>query len=79
MIGSEFITAKKSKGEVLVFKHGALPRIDHKEDPEAHPADVKFPVVNPTTPDGSSDTISLLRQTATFHWKDVCYDIQIKG
>ncbi|KAL6170912.1 Multidrug resistance protein [Exserohilum turcicum] len=78
LAGTEFITAKKSKGEVLVFRRGhklPIPRSRSDDDVEA---------ANPGRPvavqNDSSDEIAIIEcQTAIFQWEDVCYDITIKG
>jgi hypothetical protein len=31
------------------------------------------------TPSGDLDEIAIQKQTAVFHWKDVCYDMKVKG
>ncbi len=85
LLGAEFISAKRGKGEILVFKRGQLKKVNRQQhdDPEARPVDVKRSVVTDTdtmiADDGSEEVIKLQRQTAVFHWKDVCYDIKIKG
>lgn len=71
---TEYITEKKSKGEVLLFRRNAstetVPR--NKTDEEATPTDFQ--------PNGNQVTSSfkIENQTAIFHWEDVCYDIKIK-
>ncbi|KAF2178290.1 putative multidrug resistance ABC transporter [Zopfia rhizophila CBS 207.26] len=76
LAATEFITAKKSKGEVLVFRRGhkILKKSKSTEDLEAGSG---RPVAAEKT---QSDDIAIIeRQTAIFQWKDVCYDIKIKG
>ncbi|ORY83752.1 ABC drug exporter AbcA [Protomyces lactucae-debilis] len=64
LIGVELVQAAKSKGEVLVFKR------NHKRK-----GDLEVGRVNKTQ---SHVPETIQRQTAIFHWQDVCYDIQIK-
>ena len=76
LVAAEYITAKKSKGEVLVFRRGHIPAAlkDAGSDIEAGSTS------KPGTA-GSSDSVNLnmiKKQTAIFHWEDVCYDIKIK-
>lgn len=77
LTATEYITATKSKGEVLVFRRGhKLPGPKNKstEDLEAAPTGRNVGVQN-----GSSDNIAIIeRQTAIFQWRNVCYDIKIK-
>lgn len=75
LLATEFITAKKSKGEVLVFRRGhMLLKTKHSDDVEA--ASGRQAVTGTTEVDHSA---VIERQTAIFQWKDVCYDIKIKG
>lgn len=76
---TEYISSKKSKGEILVFPRTAMPKAGraHAEDEEAgngqtcglteKPAQVK-----------ATEVASVQRQTAIFHWENVAYDIKIK-
>ncbi|KAB2575415.1 ABC transporter [Lasiodiplodia theobromae] len=73
LAATEFISAKKSKGEVLVFRRGFVPATA-KSDVESAPAG-RAPVSEKT--DNSAAIIQ--KQTAIFHWEDMCYDIKIKG
>jgi ATP-binding cassette subfamily G (WHITE) protein 2 (PDR) len=76
LAATEYITAKKSKGEVLVFRRGhrlPSPKSRSTEDLEAAPAGRNVAVQN------DSDNIAIIeRQTAIFQWRNVCYDIKIK-
>lgn len=81
LTATEFISAKKSKGEVLLFPRGAVPDLSSKEvaDEESHVDDrVTTQVLTRerTVPDAPP---SIQRQTAVFHWDDVNYDIKIKS
>ncbi|KAF2754023.1 putative multidrug resistance ABC transporter [Pseudovirgaria hyperparasitica] len=78
LAAAEFISAKKSKGEVLVFRRGHAPAIVTR----------KKAVDEETAQDGGIVAMSstkvdhkamIQKQTAIFHWRDVCYDIKIKG
>jgi pleiotropic drug resistance (PDR) family protein len=76
LVGTEYITAKKSKGEVLVFRRGhkaAAPKSKSEEDLEA-----AVPGRNVTAQNDSDNIAIIERQTAIFQWEDVCYDITIK-
>jgi len=73
---TEFITEKKSKGEVLLFRRGAAPEAvtQKRTDEESTPTSPKF-----NQKQGSQAVSgSMKTQTAIFHWEDVCYDIKIK-
>ncbi|RDW90012.1 pleiotropic drug resistance family ABC transporter [Aspergillus mulundensis] len=70
---TEYISEAKSKGEVLLFRRGQTPPAT--DDVETH-----SPVTAGEKVDQSNhDTANIQRQTAIFHWQDVCYDIKIKN
>lgn len=79
-MATEYVSAKKSKGEVLLFPRGKVPPLgSSKADIEAIPdghinADMK--VVQKVT---TEVLPSIQKQTAIFHWTDVTYDIKIKN
>ncbi|KAF2020714.1 hypothetical protein BU24DRAFT_7207 [Aaosphaeria arxii CBS 175.79] len=78
LVATEFITAKKSKGEVLVFRRGHTGLVPSKSTDDLEAAPAARPVGAEKTP--SDNNIAIIeRQTAIFQWKDVCYDIKIKG
>ncbi|KIM94271.1 hypothetical protein OIDMADRAFT_106738 [Oidiodendron maius Zn] len=77
LLATEFITAKKSKGELLLFRRGhtsAIPK--HKSDDE----EASTTVVTGAEKTSNLELSAVIKkQTAIFHWEDVCYDIKIKG
>lgn len=75
LVGSEYIRAKPSKGEVLVFPRGRLAGFARRDDPEDGALTEKAETVD----ESHKQTASLARQTAIFHWEDVCYQIKVKG
>ncbi|KAK8052265.1 hypothetical protein PG993_003650 [Apiospora rasikravindrae] len=89
LVATEYISEKKSKGEVLVFRrgHSATRRaFTGKQDSEASlsgpvPVVEKSPKPTPQNDGSSSDGTAGVIQASTsvFQWKDVCYDIKIKG
>ncbi|KAL4754751.1 hypothetical protein BDW72DRAFT_200447 [Aspergillus terricola var. indicus] len=68
---------QNSKGEVLLFRRGRQP------DLSAIEADPENPIqpgsATKTEESAPQSTARIQRQTAIFHWEDVCYDIKIKG
>jgi ABC-type multidrug transport system ATPase subunit len=75
LIATEYVTAKKSKGEVLLFRrgHAALKKKSSNDEEAGSHALVALEK-------GATDASAILtKQTAIFHWEDVCYDIKIKG
>lgn len=76
LLATEFITAKKSKGEVLVFRRGHTPAALQPHGAiDEETAGEKRVDLERTTTDASH---IIERQTAVFHWQDVCFDIKIK-
>ena len=80
LIATEYISAKKSKGEVLLFRRGRVLNFKPKLDEEANAIDDR---INTETlsrdkriPDAPAN---IQKQTAIFHWDSVNYDIKIKG
>lgn len=88
ILAAEYISMDHSKGEVLVFQRGhkaaALPPATNKphagdeESGTLAPGDEKA-AVQGTDDDGSRRPAQIQKQQSIFHWKDVCYDIKIKG
>ncbi|PWY81575.1 ATP-binding cassette transporter [Aspergillus sclerotioniger CBS 115572] len=80
LIIAEFLVFNYSKGEVLVFQRRhkvALDSRNHTADEECsaekmnqHSMDLKG---------GSEKTINFQFESNTLHWRDVCYDVPIKG
>lgn len=72
MYTAETIQAQQSKGEILIFQKGHRSLL-HRHDEEHHG--------NQPHGDNSSSegVIKLQKQEGIFQWKDVCYDIKIKG
>ncbi|KAF7289891.1 hypothetical protein MIND_01363800 [Mycena indigotica] len=73
LIATEYISAAKSKGEVLVFARS------HVSDKQ-QPSDLESaPPMEKTGPIGDNATAPKIpKQTKVFMWKDVCYDIKLK-
>lgn len=77
LVAAELVTAKKSKGEVLVFRRGHAPApAKRRKAQDVEAADKDPRDLEKTRTDASA---VIQEQTSIFHWKDVCYDIKIKG
>jgi ATP-binding cassette subfamily G (WHITE) protein 2 (PDR) len=97
LLAAERVSAKKSKGEVLVFRRGFQPasikaaESGRKGDSEAGGVQLVGPVISASqvaNRNGNGDKQpgydsekerGLQQQRSTFHWKDVCYEVKIKG
>lgn len=74
-MGTEFIAAARSKGEVLLFRKKFL-RNHRKSNIDNEAPNTPRTVVAENTTSEKSPVIH--QQTDIFQWKDVCYDVQIK-
>ena len=80
LLTTELISSERSKGEVLIFTRRALKRLhrtvatDTEKGPGNSPAQKNYQIES-----DSDGVVEVDRQTAVFHWRDVCYDIKIKG
>lgn len=79
MVCAEFVSEKKSKGEVLMYQRGhKLAAATHAEkkphDPEAAMTNIGPILTTERTKEGV-----LQRQTSVFQWHDVCYEVKIKN
>lgn len=84
LVTLEFVMSERSKGEVLVFTRSAMKKqqktkaIKDTNDVEAN-RDTS-PEKATRMDDASSDGLGGVdKQTSVFHWKDVCYEVQIKS
>lgn len=71
LTASEVIKAQKSKGEVIIYPRTKIPKRS-KEDLESQRAAVT------RSKTAMNREINMQKQTAVFHWQDLCYDIKIK-
>ncbi|KAK7228244.1 hypothetical protein V2G26_000414 [Clonostachys chloroleuca] len=80
ILAAEYSKPPKSKGEVLVFPSGKVPRskVADSTDLEAQPHGREV-VSDEKSTSGSESAAGLIAGTAVFHWEDLCYDISIKG
>lgn len=77
LVATEYIQAKKSKGEVLVFRRGQIPTAMKKTSS----ADLESGSAAPSTlaAQDNEGWGKIQKQTAIFQWRNICYDIKIKG
>ncbi|KAL2262783.1 hypothetical protein VTK26DRAFT_77 [Humicola hyalothermophila] len=81
MVAAENVAAKKSKGEVLVFRRGHKPASfkESKGDEESGGTPVAAQAGNGSPSDGNTSDGVIQRQTSVFHWSNVCYEVKVKG
>ncbi|OBT86865.1 hypothetical protein VE02_03845 [Pseudogymnoascus sp. 03VT05] len=82
LLATEWISAKKSKGEVLLFPRGKVPELaapaDDEEGAQDDRIDTNTLEATATHAAAGEAPPSIQRQTAVFHWQGVNYDIKIK-
>ncbi|KAK0628794.1 ABC-2 type transporter-domain-containing protein [Bombardia bombarda] len=82
MFAAENVSAKKSKGEVLVFRRGHKPASfkENKGDAESGGRAIVGPAAKVEADGNASDGSGMLqRQTSVFHWNNVNYEVKIKS
>ena len=80
LAASEYVSAKKSKGEVLLFRRGQTPAAliqSTSDDSEAAGARLSVPLEKHSSHQDVSDVIQ--KQTAIFQWHNICYAVKIKS
>lgn len=76
---TELISAKKSKGEVLVFRRGHTPASLKEQKADEEAADEHAGGAALAKQESYTEATDIIqKQTAIFSWRDVCYDIKIK-
>ncbi|PNP43700.1 hypothetical protein TGAMA5MH_04672 [Trichoderma gamsii] len=78
-VATDVIQAKKSKGEVLVFRRGHIAATGSKKGDAEASLSGPVPVVEKGTDTSAEETANIQGSTSVFHWGKVCYDIKIKG
>ena len=79
LLAAEKVSAKKSKGEVLVFRRGHIPALQKESANDEEKLDTEDPNKLVQKESYTAGTDIILKQTSIFSWKDVCFDIKIKG
>lgn len=81
LLATEYISASRSKGEVLVFRRGHLPERKMKGDEEEQ---VSYETHTPKKDRKHSAVTTIIeakvdRHAATFIWDKLCYDVNVGG
>lgn len=80
LVATEYISAQRSKGEVLLFRRGLVPKKSSKTDEEtSNDRPMAQDLVTSKTVSAGDVPPSIQKQTAIFHWDGVNYDIKIKS
>jgi ATP-binding cassette subfamily G (WHITE) protein 2 (PDR) len=89
LAATEYIAAKRPKGEVLLFRRGHRSALhDDVESSSAHvisQSPTRFPkspaegsVAGDDLTPSNEVSVAIQKQTAVFQWKDICFDIKVK-
>ncbi|RSM01819.1 hypothetical protein CDV31_011168 [Fusarium ambrosium] len=76
LFAAEYVASERSKGEVLVYVRKAM---KHLKKPAGDVESGQVTSSQQQTFDGNTSGTEMEKQTSVFHWKDICYDIKIKG
>ncbi|KAH7155772.1 ABC-2 type transporter-domain-containing protein [Dactylonectria estremocensis] len=77
LVATEYITSERSKGEVLVFTRNALRKHFQRGGNDEESGDTSK--AQHDCRDDSGEVSDVEKQTSVFHWRNVCYDVKIKG
>jgi ATP-binding cassette subfamily G (WHITE) protein 2 (PDR) len=79
LIVSELVAAARSKGEVLVFKRGALRK--HQKGAVVSAEEHQFPPSRRSAHAKENDSVEtdVAKQTSVLHWQDVSYTVKTGG
>jgi hypothetical protein len=78
LTATEYISATKSKGEILLFQRDRVPWIPSKGDEEANTDNRIGADILRHEKSVLHSPASLQKQTAVFQWSDVSYDFKVK-
>lgn len=78
LLATEFISAQRSKGEVLIFRRCKVPRTKPTTDEEEAQGAHRYSDITNSGYEmkGFEDAETC---AATFLWNDLCYDVRVKG
>ncbi|GAA5895574.1 hypothetical protein JCM6882_000344 [Rhodosporidiobolus microsporus] len=83
LLASEFISESQSKGEVKVYPRTRIPKRHRNEEHDADDIESAGGLSGRTArddeDDGARKEVNIEKQTAIFHWENLCYDIPVKG
>lgn len=79
LAATEYISEAKSKGEVLLFRRGHSPPASGNASDEETGGQTTVADKGHDSGENEAPVANIHRQTAIFHWQDVCYDIKIKS
>ena len=81
LLATEYISAQRSKGEVLIFRRGQVGGVMRPNDEEAQALhEQKTPRLNDNggSPRAGKDLINMKTYAANLLWNGLCYDVKVK-
>lgn len=83
LLAAEKVSFEESKGEVLIYRRGDTSSLKSRAsaDEESQGGNTRsINTASTLVEENKQESQPVLQQqTAIFHWKNVCYDISIKG
>ncbi|GAA5899638.1 hypothetical protein JCM6882_001172 [Rhodosporidiobolus microsporus] len=84
LAASEWISEAKSKGEVKLYPRTRIPTRYRSDEHDSDDVESSGGSSNRTAHDETNDEavtkeVNIKKQTAIFHWENLCYDIPVKG
>jgi ATP-binding cassette, subfamily G (WHITE), member 2, PDR len=77
LIATEYVASSKSKGEVLIFRKGHVPRKDKVSDDEEAASTSTKAVGRSNELIKVNSLAAIRRQVSTVHWENIVYDIKV--
>jgi ATP-binding cassette subfamily G (WHITE) protein 2 (PDR) len=78
LLASEYVSGKRSKGEILLFQRTQTSVARLKTDEEANSSEPRLEITTNYRQASALETPAhLQKQTSLFHWDSICYDIKI--
>ena len=83
LLAAEMVSFEESKGEVLIYRRGDTSSLKSRASADEESQGGNTRSINTASTlfeENKQESQPVLQQqTAIFHWKNVCYDISIKG
>lgn len=81
LLFAEYLSMEHSKGEVLVFKKGHIPKELglYSDAKDVESGDVNLSSDDLFNEKDQDHNVKIQEQTGLFQWKDVCYDVRLKN
>ncbi|BCR83618.1 putative ABC multidrug transporter [Aspergillus chevalieri] len=78
LVATEFVASERSKGEVLLFSRKVVSKHKRQQRRDVEKTETIAPFREEAVCK-DEEVADVDKQTSTFHWRNLCYDIKIKG